>query len=351
MTETNNTSNTFTSDAAIVIQGTESFLRTNTFADVEENVIIGTDNPDIIFGTPGDDRITALAGDDTILGTIGNDFIDGGSGFDTLDYTGLGQAITLLPRGIIGGGNGSGGQISSIEKIIGDRGQKNAIDGSTGTGGTSFDINLEANQLIVNNVPNIGSLNFVVKNFVNVTGTPNDDRIIGNSADNVFDGFDGNDFLSGGLGNDTLLGGDGDDILQGSTNHENSRSPERDILTGGEGVDKFILGDSSGSFYDKAGKRDFAKITDFAFGEQIQLGAGDVYNIQRNKTGFNISVVKDNIQDLIAQVTFIGGTTTNARNFVASGLADSSTDVLLNVLPEGNFTLAAGQDIAGFVGA
>ncbi len=309
MAETNNTFNT--ADAAIVIEGTEnfSFLRTNTVV-VPEN-LIGSDNPDLIFGTPGDDVITALGGDDTIFGTTGNDFIDGGSGFDTLDYTFLGQAITLLPRGVIGQGNGSGGVISNIERIVGAAGQKNAIDGSSGTGGTSFDINLEANQLIVNNVPNVGSLNFVVENFVNVTGTPNDDSIVGNRANNVLDGFGGNDFLSGGLGNDTLLGGDGDDILQGSTNVGNSRSPERDILTGGEGKDTFILGDSSGSFYNKAGRRDFAEIADFAFGDQIQLGTGDVYNIQTNKSGFNIFVLKDNIEDLIAQVTFIGGITTN----------------------------------------
>ncbi len=350
MAETNKTSNTFTTDAAIVIQGTENSLRTNTLVE-ERNLIIGTDNPDIIFGTPGDDEIRALAGDDTIFGTTGNDLIDGGSGFDTLDYTDLGQAITLLPRGVIGEGNGIGGQISSIEKIIGAAGQKNAIDGSSGTGGASFDINLEANQLVVNNLPNGGSLKFVVKNFVNVTGTPTDDSIIGNKADNVFDGFGGNDFLSGGLGNDTLLGGDGNDTLQGSTNVGNSRSPERDILTGQEGVDKFILGDSSGSFYDKAGRRDFAEIIDFTFGEQIQLGAGDVYNIQRNKTGFNISVVKDNVKDLIAQVTVIGGTTTNARNSVTSGIADYGTIALADTLPSGDFTLAVGQNIAGLVGA
>ena len=352
MAETNNTNiSTFTPDAAIVIQGTENL---RAIAPEKRNLIIGTDNPDILFGTPGSDEIRALAGDDTIIGTTGNDLIDGGTGFDTLDYSDLGQAITLLPRGVIGEGSGSGGQIFNIEKIIGAAGQKNAIDGSSGIGGTTFDINLAANQLVVNNIPNLGSIKFAVENFINVTGTPNQDSIVGSSGDNVLNGLGGNDFLSGGLGNDTLLGGDGNDTIQGSTNAGSSRSPERDILTGGEGVDKFILGDASGSFYKNAGRKDFAQITDFTFGEQIQLGAGDVYNIQRNKSGFNISVVRDSVQDLIAQVTVIAGTT-SGKNSMSGGLTDVDTEAavtpILGKLPEGNFTLAPGQNLGVFVGA
>jgi Ca2+-binding RTX toxin-like protein len=207
----------------------------------------------IMGNTPGDDEIKALGGDDTFIGTTGNDLINGGNGYDTVDYSNLGQPITLLPRGVIGEGTGSGGQISNIEKIIGAKGQKNTIDGSSGTGGASFDINLEANQLVVNNIPGLASIKFGVENFVNVTVTPNQDSIIGNSSNNVFNGLGGDDFLSGGLGNDTLLGGDGNDTLQGSTNVGNARSPEKDTLTAGAGIDKFILGDASGCFYTKLG--------------------------------------------------------------------------------------------------
>ncbi|MCV3213465.1 hypothetical protein OGM63_07975 [Plectonema radiosum NIES-515] len=328
--------NTSTPDAAIVIQGTSN-LRTNLTPDTI--LITGTDNPDIIFGTPGNDEIRALAGDDTIFGTIGNDVIDGGSGFDTVDYTNLGQAITLLPRGVIGGGDSSGGQILNIERIVGAKGQPNAIDGSGGTGPTSFDINLEARQLIVNNVPSLGSLNFVVENFVNVTGTPNQDNIVGSSGNNTLNGFGGDDNLIGGNGNDTLIGGDGNDTLLGTTNTGTSGLNERDILTGGSGVDKFILGNASGSFYKQNGNRDFAEITDFAFGEQIQLGTGDVFNIQRNKSGFNIFAVKDNQNDLIARVTISTGSTTS-RNSLTETLDNASS--LLDTLPTENFLVPAG---------
>ncbi len=338
--------NTSTPDAAIVIQGSTNNLRASITA--ERNLIVGTDAPDIIFGTEGDDEIRALAGDDTILGTIGNDLIDGGSGFDTVDYNNLGQAITLLPRGVIGEGNSSGGQILNIEKIVGAAGQPNAIDGSSGTGATSFDINLEAKQLIVNNVPNIGSLNFVVENFVNVTGTPNQDNIVGSRGNNTLDGFGGDDNLIGGLGNDTLIGGDGNDTLLGTTNTGTSGLNEKDVLTGGNGVDKFILGNASGSFYKQNGNKDFAEITDFAFGEQIQLGTGDVFNVQRNKSGFNIFAVKDSQNDLIAKVTISTGSTTSRNSL--TGLVDNASS-LQDTLPEGNFLLAPGQTNGIFVGA
>jgi Ca2+-binding RTX toxin-like protein len=312
------------------------------------NLIKGTNNPDIIFGTSGNDEIRALEGNDTIIGTKGNDLIDGGSGFDTVDYSDLGQPITLLPRGGIGQGNSSGGQILNIEKIIGPRGQKNTIDGSGG-GPASFNINLGTNTLIVNNIPNQGPLKFVVENFVNVIGTANGDTIVGSNADNTLDGSGGNDSIFGGLGNDTLIGGDGNDTLQGSTNTGKKGSPEKDVLTGSAGVDKFILGDASGSFYKNALKRDFAQITDFSPGEQIQLGAGDTYNIEKNQSGFNISVVKGNVLDLIAQVTITTGS--KGIRTATAGLPDTAADPILDSLPEGKFTLGSGQNKSIFRGA
>jgi Ca2+-binding RTX toxin-like protein len=336
--------NTSIPDAGIVIQGISN-LRTNLTLD--RNLIVGTDNPDIIFGTPGNDDIRALAGDDTIFGTSGNDLIDGGSGFDTVDYTNLAQAITLLPRGVIGEGNSSGG-ILNIERIVGAKGQPNAIDGSSGTGPTSFNINLGARQLIVNNVPSLGQISFVVENFVNVTGTPNQDNIVGSSGNNTLNGFGGDDNLIGGNGNDTLIGGDGNDTLLGTTNTGTSGLNERDVLTGGSGVDKFILGNASGSFYKENGNRDFAEITDFAFGEQIQLGTGDVFNIQRNNSGFNIFVVKNNQNDLIARVTLSTGSTIS-RNSLTATLDNASS--LLDTLPTGNFLVPTGGSNGIFVSA
>jgi Ca2+-binding RTX toxin-like protein len=301
--------------------------------------IVGTDGPDILFGTNGDDDIFGLGGDDTIFGTIGNDVIDGGTGFDTAEYSGVAAPITLLPQGAFGVGS-DGGQLRSIERIIGAAGQPNAIDGSKGTGTASFDINLAANRLTVNNIPGLSPLNFTVENFVNVVGTSNADTIIGSSANNILTGGAGDDTLSGGGGADTLIGADV--IARGVG--------ERDILTGGTGVDRFTLGDKSGSYYKGQGNNDFARITDFSFGEQIQLGSGDTYRIQRNLRGFDLFSTTGGIQDLIAQVQFSRVLGVGSLSASSSSLEPSSVDPLAGVsnTSDGTFSIASGQTLGIF---
>ena len=72
----------------------------------------------------------------------------------------------------------------------------------------------------------------------------------------------GNDKLTGNGGNDTLTGGAGDDILNG-TDEIVAGYYEKDILTGGDGADKFILGDANQAYYATAGHQDYAVIKDF----------------------------------------------------------------------------------------
>ncbi len=90
------------------------------------------------------------------------------------------------------------------------------------------------------------------------------DTMIGNIANNIFDGAGGNDSLLGSLGNDTLFGGAGDDVLTGdytehfmqiakfapSTvfgNDTLNGGAGNDSLTGGYGTDTFIFADGFGT--------------------------------------------------------------------------------------------------------
>lgn len=290
------------------------------------NRIVGTEGPDILFSTPGDDLVLAKGGNDTIFGSLGDDFYNGGKGFDTLDYTFLGQKITLLPRGFIGNGSSQGSNIQEIERIVGAPRKDNTIDGSGG--GKSpvfFTVDLSKDKLIVENTPTFGSVEFVVENFVNVEGTENADFIVGDNKNNKLSGNAGNDTLIGLFGNDTLNGGSGNDTLTGADpNVENTVRREKDILTGGAGTDKYVLGNESGSFYDDFGNKDFAKITDFSFGEQINLGQGETYNVEQKNNGFNIFVVEDFGRDLIAKVRISSGIS-SARSANNSLIAASST--------------------------
>ncbi|MDY7020888.1 MAG: calcium-binding protein, partial [Cyanobacteriota bacterium] len=135
----------------------------------------------------------------------GDDTLDGGSGNDTADYSALGQAITLERAGAINKGSAGTDQILNLETIIGATGEENAIDGSTGISGTtSFDIDLSQETFTVNNIPVLGDQTFEIINFVNATGTSNDDDIVGNDSDNVFGGSEGDDTFDGQDGDDTI---------------------------------------------------------------------------------------------------------------------------------------------------
>ncbi|MEM6451758.1 MAG: NF038122 family metalloprotease, partial [Cyanobacteria bacterium P01_D01_bin.105] len=87
----------------------------------------------------------------------------------------------------------------------------------------------------------------------------------------------GNDVMVGGIGNDVLYGELGDDILDGS-NGQARGAFERDVLAGGDGADRFILGNANGAYYTANGNFDYALIKDFNAAEDtIQLN-GSVGN-------------------------------------------------------------------------
>jgi Ca2+-binding RTX toxin-like protein len=166
--------------------------------------VLGSGNADTIVGSSGNNSLNGGGGDDIIRTGRGNDSAIGGSGSDTIDYTGLGTAVTVLPSGRINKTRGFGRDlIQGIETIIGDAGQANKIDGSSSPGGASLNVDLRANSLTVNNVPNVGTLQFNVQNFRNATGTGTNDTLLGTGERNT---------LIGGLGDDSLRGRGGEDL-------------------------------------------------------------------------------------------------------------------------------------------
>ncbi len=156
-------------------------------------------------GTANDDTIAGDAQDNSFLGSNGKDLYDGAGGFDSIDYTGLGAAVTLLSQGVIEKAGIGTDTIANMERIVGDAGFANLIDGQVaGPQVTRFDIDLSANRLDVLDVPFLGTASFVVENFRDVRGTANDDTIIGDAQDNSFLGTTGNDIYDGLSGFDTI---------------------------------------------------------------------------------------------------------------------------------------------------
>ena len=157
-------------------------------------------------GTNGNDVLIGGIGDDIFAGSAGNDSYNGDGGIDTIDYSSLGQRVTLKSQGVIEKAGGLGTDtIAGVERIIGALGRSNFIDGRVaGPQATSFDINLATNNLTVNGIPGIGSSSFFVQNFTDVRGTRNNDIIVGNRARNVFFGTAGTDSYDGAGGFDTI---------------------------------------------------------------------------------------------------------------------------------------------------
>jgi Ca2+-binding RTX toxin-like protein len=223
-----------------------------------ENVT-GTAQNDSITGNSANNILIGGAGDDVFGGSQGNDIINGDAGTDTVNYSALGKTIVLGTTGTVTKAGGFGtDQLNRVETITASTLLGDTIDASTATGSTSITANLAINNLIVNNVPFLGTLNFTVNNFENVTGAAQNDIITGNSASNILSGGAGNDFLAGDSGNDTLIGGSG-----------------ADILTGGVGNDRFTFSNPTGGLdiiTDFASAPDTIAVSASGFGGGLTLG-------------------------------------------------------------------------------
>lgn len=172
----------------------------------------------IFRGTIFNDNFVGTIFNDTLIGSNGNDRFNGGSGFDTADYSNLRtffsapQSITILPTGGISKGSLGTDQLTSVERIIANPfASNNLIDASTAAAPSFIDVDLSSSRLTVRNVPFLGTLNFTVNNFDDVSGTNQNDLIRGDSQSNRLRGNGGNDTFFGTLGNDTLDGGTGND--------------------------------------------------------------------------------------------------------------------------------------------
>ncbi len=78
-----------------------------------------------------------------------------------------------------------------------------------------------------------------------LVGTPGDDIICALDGDDTIEGLGGDDIIRGGAGDDTIHGGPGDDYLQGETGD--------DTIHGGDGEDLLLGGSGSDTLYGNAG--------------------------------------------------------------------------------------------------
>jgi RHS repeat-associated protein len=259
-----------------------------------------------LYGEAGNDQLLGEAGDDDLYGGDGNDTLDGGAGNDVLDggtgadvyIGGLGNDVAALQYGTTttnitinysnatGGTGFEGDTLREIESIRLDAGSGNDLIDISATTGTNFVRGGAGNDTVISGAGRDLILGGVGDDVLR--GGAGDDNQFNNYVDANGKNFAanrgglygeaGNDQLYGEAGNDDLYGGDGNDILIGA--NEASGTPglgEKDILTGGRGADRFILGTTNWIAYDDrntstTGTNDYALITDFNPAEdKIQL--------------------------------------------------------------------------------
>ncbi|NQZ62431.1 calcium-binding protein [Crocosphaera sp.] len=206
--------------------------------------ISGGDGNDLLYGDGGDDTISGGNGNDTFYGSEGDDIFEGEAGKDTVNYSSLGQSITLLPTGIIQKGGGFGTDtLVEVERIIADASaSNNTIDTSTAGAPVSVNVNLQNQALTVNNIPFVGTLTRTVINFDDFIGTNQSDTITGDSQDNQLIANGGNDTFFGTGGNDLVDGGSGNDTVNyGSLGQSITLLPTGTVEKGSLGTDQLVL--------------------------------------------------------------------------------------------------------------
>ena len=250
----------------------------NTVVTVGAWTVMAFDGDDIVFGGAGPDFVYGGDGDDTIYGVGqtstdlqevfsgdgGNDLIylgwsqtaaaaDGGDGVDTVDFSFLDPLVFYDDEGIT----------LRLDLSMANPSNNNP-NGTAYYRGTSADPN-----------------RYVVTLMENVIGSPGNDTITGDGAENYIDGGAGNDFLSGGDGEDTLeggadsdvlFGGDGDDFLSGSYMN--------DLLYAGNGDDTLTGGYQNDLMQGDAGYDLYLGIADEYNGDRVVMDFFDIIQIQ-----------------------------------------------------------------------
>ena len=197
--------------------------------------LVGTPGPDVLTGDAGVNELRGNAGDDRLDGGPGADVVLGGVGADALtdadaDPDQLGGSILMrgaanLPDERAQADATGADRTVRLDKFRrDDRLLVSALD--------------PARHVTIDLAKRRTDLGDVLADIESVSGTPGNDLLVGDDAENTLIGNGGADKLAGGGQNDRLVGGEGDDQVRDA-------SPERDAASGDEGNDSINLVDAA----------------------------------------------------------------------------------------------------------
>ncbi|OKH28890.1 FG-GAP repeat protein [Chroogloeocystis siderophila] len=275
--------------------GNGNYQKNIIIGNAADNYLNGREDSDTLYGNDGDDFLAGdgdeyefafeyFFGDDVLYGGNGNDTLSGinigvgarvpevdSAGYDTL-YGGAGNDILYGWNDVLKGGTGNDTYYLYRNNTVIE-----VANAGVDTIVSKFDENYTLGKHQENLI--LSEDDYYRADNLNGIGNSLNNQIIGNNANNLLIGLAGNDTLKGEEGNDYLVGSFG---LPG----------DKDILTGGAGIDTFILGDFSQDFYDDlnnktSGVGDYALITDFNPNQDIVRlsGAKSDYFLRSSPTG------------------------------------------------------------------
>ena len=232
----------------------------DTFEGIEG--LTGTTGDDVLVGDVGANVLEGGAGDDVLRGGFGADILRGGAGIDMASYAGSGSRVVVnLETGFRAGGDAAGDRFSSIEGLTGSS-QNDILVGNVGAnileGGAGDDIlrgSLGADTL--RGGAGIDIASYADSDARVIINLANGYRNGGDATGDTFSSIEG---LLGSAYNDILVGGAGANVLEGGAGH--------DILRGQQNSDTFIFRFGSGidSIVDFEVGTDKIDISSFGFG-------------------------------------------------------------------------------------
>ena len=332
--------------AAQDITGTDNndTLTGGNFGDT----LTGNDGDDVIDGGAGNDTLKGNSGNDTLIGGKGNDRLEGsygddtyiwnlGDGFDTIyDYNGgntdndtikFGEGISFEDLSFERDGN------SLIIYVNNDKTQGIKIQDYYSSYSQVEKLKFADESVVETSTVAVTIDRSDALAAQNITGTDNNDILIGGNFGDTLTGNDGDDVIDGGAGNDTLKGNSGNDTLIGGKGN--------DRLEGSYGDDTYIwnLGDGFDTIYDYNGGN-----TD---NDTIKFGEGISFEdllFERDGNDLVIYVNNDKTQGITIQNYYSGYSQVEKLEFADGTIVEtSSVSIVEPEEPSEN----AGQTISG----
>lgn len=286
----------------------------------QDTITVGNGN-NTIDAAGGNDIVTTGNGNNTIALGEGNNVLTSGSGADTVtagngnNTINVGDGLNIVTAGngnnIFTGGAGNDNFTAGNGNNI-FRGGLGVNSFTAGSGNNMVDYSLIGTTSVVVNL-GLGTatgtgLSDSFSGISNVTGSSQNDTLLGTALANTIYGGDGDDTITGNGGNDTLYGGNGNDIITGGSGNDTIYAGDGDntVYTGPAGIDRVYGGTGNTTF--------------------VSQHSGVVYN------GTNDAALQANQFNTIDYSASTAGLTVNLANgFGIGGLANGDSYVFTPV--------------------